>query len=43
MYLVYNIDLIHHLCNESKKSNVSYKLDRRYIKNLVNNLLLEFV
>jgi len=29
MYFVKNIDQIHYLGNESKKSNISYKYDRR--------------
>jgi hypothetical protein len=39
MYLVWNIDQIHYLCNKSKKSNVSYKYDQMKYYKLSNYYL----
>jgi len=32
MYMIYNIDKIHHLCNESKRSN---SLNNKEVKNFL--------
>jgi hypothetical protein len=40
MYVVYNIDHIHHLLNEPKKSKFAYNSNRREYLSLINEALM---